>query len=90
MNDMQHMETAHVLRKEAADRLADIAYRLVTGGPIEFTINGERISVPIAEGVRLRRALKSEGNDVQLEIEVSWSNVHSAPPYELDSAETRA
>lgn len=88
MNDMQHMETTHVLRKEAADKLADIAYSLVTGGPIEFTINGERVSVPIAEGVRLRRALKSEGDDVQLEIQLSWSNVHSAPPYYLASVET--
>lgn len=79
MNDMQHIETAHLLRQEAAERLTDIAYALVTGGPIELTINGERLSVPIAEGVRLRRALTSEGSDVGLEIQLTWSNVHSTP-----------
>jgi amphi-Trp domain-containing protein len=79
MNDMEHMQTEHVLRKQAADRLADIAYALVTGGPIEFTINGERLTVPIADGVRLKRALKTENDDVELEIQLSWSNVHSTP-----------
>ena len=87
MNDMQQMETAHVLRREAAERLTDIAYALVTGGPIEFTINGERLSVPIADGIRLKRSLKAEGSDVELDIQLSWSTVHSAPPEYFDSVE---
>ena len=81
MNDMRHTETAHVLRQQAAERLTDIAYALVTGGPIELTINGERLSLPIADGVRLKRDLKSENGQVALDVERTWSTVHSAPSH---------
>ena len=79
MNDMRHMESEHVLRQRAAERLTDIAYALVTGGPIEFRINGERLSVPIADGVRLKRDLKAEGGEVVLAIDLRWSTAHAAP-----------
>ena len=60
------------LAAEAAERLTDVAYALMTGG--ELRLNGDRqLRVPIADEIVLKRNGKTNGDRVELELELSWS-----------------
>ena len=59
-------------RQQAAERLIDIAYALTAGGPLDLIAAGRRITVPVGKEVRLERCLRSNGNRVRLELELSW------------------
>jgi amphi-Trp domain-containing protein len=73
MGDFKHKEAEQLTPQQAAERLIDIAYALTAGGPLELNGTGRRISVPVAGEVRLERELKSKGDQVELEIELTWS-----------------
>ena len=73
MNDFKHTEEERLSRQQAAERLIDIAYALTAGGPIELSAAGRRITVPVPAELRLERALTSKGDQVELELELSWS-----------------
>ena len=73
MNDFKRKDEERVSRQQAADRLADVAYALTSGVPLELTVNGERVSIPIADELRLERDIKAKGDRVELEFELSWS-----------------
>jgi amphi-Trp domain-containing protein len=60
-------------RREAAERLTDIAYGLTSGGPIELTINGRSVKLPVGEDLVLRRESGSNQGRTRLELELSWS-----------------
>jgi amphi-Trp domain-containing protein len=62
----------HVSRQQAAERLVDIAYALASGGKLELPTEAGEITVPIAEEVLMRRESKSSGDDVEVEVRVSW------------------
>ena len=72
MSDFKH-EDERLSRREAAERLIDIAYALTAGGPIELSASGRRITVAVAKELRLERELKSEGDQVELDLQLSWS-----------------
>jgi amphi-Trp domain-containing protein len=81
--ELEHKETEHVTRQVAAERLTDIAYALSAGGQFNFTMNGEQVSVPIGDGLRLKRGLTLTDGHVELELELSWSTAHAgaaSPP----------
>jgi amphi-Trp domain-containing protein len=61
-----------VSRQQAAERLIDIAYALTTGGPLELIAAGHRVTVPIEKELRLERQLRSNGDRVELQLELSW------------------
>jgi amphi-Trp domain-containing protein len=73
MNDFRHRDEEHLSRRQAAERLIDIAYALTAGRPLELNTAGRRITVPIANELRLGRELKSEGDRVELELELTWA-----------------
>jgi amphi-Trp domain-containing protein len=73
MTDFKHKEQEQVSRQKAAERLMDIAYSLTAGAPLEVGAPGRRITVPVPNEVRLERELKSKGDQVELELELSWS-----------------
>ena len=73
MNEFKHKEEERLSRQQAAERLIDIAYALTAGGPLEFSAAGRRITVPVANELRLRRELKSNGDQLELELELTWS-----------------
>jgi amphi-Trp domain-containing protein len=73
MGDFKHKEEEQLSRQEAAERLIDIAYALTAGGPLELRAAGRRISVPVAGELRLERELKSNGDQIELELELTWS-----------------
>ena len=60
-------------RQEAAERLIDIAYALTAGGPLELIAAGRRVTVPVDKELRLERWLRSNGDRIELELELSWS-----------------
>ena len=60
-------------RQQAAERLIDIAYALTAGGPLELIAAGRRITVPIEEELRLERWLRSNGDRIELQLDLSWS-----------------
>ena len=72
MSDFKQ-EDERLSRQEAAERLIDIAYALTAGGPIELNAAGRRITVPVAKELRLERELKSKGDQVELDLQLSWS-----------------
>jgi amphi-Trp domain-containing protein len=60
-------------RQQAAERLIDIAYALTAGLPLELGPAGHRMKVPVADELRLERKLKSNGNHVELGLDLRWS-----------------
>jgi amphi-Trp domain-containing protein len=72
MGDFKHTEAERVSRQEAAERLIDIAYALTAGGPLELSAAGRRVTVPVGNEMQLERGLKSKGDQVELELELSW------------------
>jgi amphi-Trp domain-containing protein len=73
MSDCEYKDEERLSRQRAAERLVDIAYALTAGGPLELNAAGRRVTVPIANELRLGRELKSEGGRVELELELTWS-----------------
>jgi amphi-Trp domain-containing protein len=76
MNDFNHKQTERLSRQQAAERLIDIAYALTAGGPLELSTADRRIRVAVAGELRLERELKSTGDQVALELELTWSAAH--------------
>jgi amphi-Trp domain-containing protein len=62
-----------VSRQQAAERLADIAYALVAGGTLELRTKGEEVKVGVADEVLLKRESRTNGDRVEVEVELSWS-----------------
>ena len=56
----------------SASRFTDIAFPLRAGGPLVFFDGGRRIAVPIEKELRLERSLRSNGDRVELQLELSW------------------
>ena len=77
MNDFKHTEEEWLSRQQAAEHLVDIAYSLTAGGPLELSMAGRRIKVPVANELRMERELKSNGESVELELELKWSSPES-------------
>jgi amphi-Trp domain-containing protein len=73
MREFRHKQTELLSRQQAAERLIDIAYALTAGAPLELSTAGRRIRVPVANELRLERELKSSGDQVALELELTWS-----------------
>jgi amphi-Trp domain-containing protein len=71
MSDVKQAE--RLSRQRAAERLIDIAYGLTAGGPLELCAAGRRITVPVGNELRMERQLRSRGDRVTLELELSWS-----------------
>jgi amphi-Trp domain-containing protein len=62
-----------VSRQQAAERLADIAYALTAGGTLELRTKGEQVRVGVADEVLLKRESRTNGDRVEVEVELSWS-----------------
>jgi amphi-Trp domain-containing protein len=70
MTGFKHEE--RVSRRQAADRLADIAYALTVGGTLELRGAGEEVSVRVVDEVLLKWQGKASGDQVLVELELSW------------------
>ena len=73
MRDFKHKDEQQLSRRQAAERLVDIAFALTAGRPLELNADGRRITVPMGNDLRLGRKLKSEGDRVELELDLTWA-----------------
>jgi len=71
MSDFKHEE--RLSRQRAAERLIDIAYALTAGGPLELSAGGRRVTVPVANELRLECELRSNGDQLNLGLELTWT-----------------
>lgn len=76
MSESNHENTEHLSRRQAAERLTDVAYALTTGGPLSLG-PGRQDRVPIADEVVLKRESRSCGGQVQVDLELSWSTTEA-------------
>ena len=78
MNKSKQENGERLSRQQAAERLTDVAYALITGG--QLRLDGDRqVTVPIADEVVLKRNGSADGDRVALELELSWSTAKPAP-----------
>ncbi|HVP02660.1 MAG TPA: hypothetical protein VMT10_08830 [Solirubrobacteraceae bacterium] len=80
MSDLERNDGERVSRQVAAERLADLAYALTAGGRLELMVDGERLSVPLADDVLLARELKAGADHVELELVLRWTNGDNDDP----------
>jgi amphi-Trp domain-containing protein len=73
MSDFKHREEERLSRQQAAERLIDIAYALTAGGPLEIGGDSRCVKVEVANEMVVGRELTSRGDQVELEVELSWS-----------------
>jgi amphi-Trp domain-containing protein len=72
MTEFEHSDGERLSRRQAAERLVDLAYGLTTGGAVELDVDGERLSVPVPDDVTLEAESESRGQRVKLELRLSW------------------
>jgi hypothetical protein len=60
-----------VTRREAAERLTDLAYALTVGGP--FTVEDEEMAGQVPDELVMKRKSTAEDDRVALRLELSWS-----------------
>jgi amphi-Trp domain-containing protein len=90
VSDFNRSDSERVSREQAAERLIDLAYALTAGGPFELTLARERVSVPLGDEVRLERGLKTSGDRVELELDLTWSTAAASSPAAVDQASPAA
>ena len=69
--EFRHEE--HLSRPQAAERLVDIAYALTAGATLELRSHGEHVTVPVPDEVVLTRTSATDGERVDVHIQLSWS-----------------
>jgi amphi-Trp domain-containing protein len=71
LSESKHENSERLARQQAAELLTDVAYALMTGGPLILGPD-RQVTVPVADEVLLKRVARSTGDRVQLELELSW------------------
>ena len=67
-------------RQRAAERLIDLAYALTGGETLQLRHDAEHVTVAVADEVHMIRRSTSEGDRVEVAIELSWSWPHGPDP----------
>jgi amphi-Trp domain-containing protein len=80
MSDLRRKDSERVPRQKAAERLTDLAYALTVGDRLDLSVDGERLSVPLADDVLLERDLEAGADRVDLELSLSWPNEDDDDP----------
>jgi amphi-Trp domain-containing protein len=78
MSKFKRNDQEQLSRQQAAERLTDIAYSLITGGALELD-DEQRVSAPVADQVMLRRESESKGDRVEVSLKLSWSTGKPVP-----------
>ncbi len=79
MTESKHENSERLTRQQAAERLTDVAYALITGDRLELGPD-RTATAPIADEVVLKRESRSNGGRVELELELSWSPTEAHDP----------
>ena len=70
MTNFTHRE--RMSRRQAAERLTDVAYALVVRSPLALQIDGQRVVVPDAEELIVQWDVGYADGRLQLEMVVRW------------------
>jgi amphi-Trp domain-containing protein len=70
----------HLSRRQAAERLVDVAYALTAGATLELRAHGEYVNVPVADELVLERTSTTDGERVDVNIRLSWSGARTPDP----------
>jgi hypothetical protein len=70
MTDFKHSK--RLSRRQAAERLTDVAYALVVRSPVALQIDGQRVVVPDAEELLVQWDVGYADGRLQLEMVVRW------------------
>ena len=70
----------HLTRRQAAERLVDIAYALTAGATLELRTHDEHVNVPVADELVLERTSTTDGERVDVHIRLSWSGAQTPDP----------
>ena len=72
MTDFESVE--RLPRQRAAESLVDIAYALTGGDTLELRHHGENVTVAVADDVLMIRRSASNGDHVEVTVQLSWSS----------------
>jgi hypothetical protein len=78
VTDFKHSE--HISRRQAAERLTDVAYALVVRSPVALQIDGQRVVVPAHEELLVQWELGYADGRLQLKMEVGWPGTELPAP----------
>ena len=70
MRDLKHTE--RLSRRQAAERLADVAAALVVGSAVVLRIDGEHVRVPDSDELVLHWDGRMTDGRLRLDLEVTW------------------
>jgi hypothetical protein len=70
VTDFKHSE--RISRRQAAERLTDVAYALVVRSPGSLQIDGQRLVVPDAEELLVQWDVGYADGQLQLQMVVRW------------------
>lgn len=79
-----------ISRKEAGERLIDLGKALTEGPESELDLDGDSIKFTVADDVAWEFELEVDGNTVELEIELKWSQAPEAEPVQTPPTARRA
>lgn len=65
-----HGDGERLTRREAADRLTDLAYALTVGGP--FTVGDDEVADRVPDELVMKRRSTAEDDRIALQLELSW------------------
>ena len=78
LSESKHGPSERLSAQQAAERLTDVAYALITDGALQLDGN-RRVTLPVTGDMVLKREAKSSDDGFSLRLELTWSD--SPPPY---------
>ena len=73
MSDLPQTDSEQLSRRQAAERLTDIAYALTAGGPLK--LGDHEAAAPVGDQIALKLASTDADGEVELQVVLSWSTV---------------
>jgi len=80
MADVEIKRKVQLSRKQAGERLIAVGKALVGDPTSELDFDGESIRFTVADEVRWEFELEVDGDEMELEIELKWSDAAPAAP----------
>jgi hypothetical protein len=72
MSDLTHRDSEQLSRRQAAERLTDIAYLLTAGGPLKLGDDHE-VAAPVDDQVAVKVVSTYADGEVEFQLTLSWS-----------------
>jgi len=73
MSDFKHKHKEQLSRQAAGDRLIAIGTALTGGADLDLELGEQRAVVAVADDLRSELEVKSKGDRVKIEVELSWA-----------------